>query len=61
MAKFILEHSNSKSAMENGSHEEDASDVSIGMLVSTPDEVLRFIEEGNVVPNEVTYLVGILV
>ncbi|XP_062098724.1 DEAD-box ATP-dependent RNA helicase 39-like [Humulus lupulus] len=47
-AKFILEHSKSKNAMENDS---------IGLLATTPDEVLQFIEEGNVTLNEIKYLV----
>ncbi|PON96288.1 DNA helicase, ATP-dependent [Trema orientale] len=57
LAKFVLEHSKSKSAKGNGRLEEDASDISIGMLISTPDEVIQFIEEGDVVPTEIKYLV----
>ncbi|GMN60560.1 hypothetical protein TIFTF001_029649 [Ficus carica] len=63
VVKSILKSvtSKSKPTTENGQLEsnlqEDASDVSIGLLVSTPGDVLQKIEEGSVVPSEIKYLV----
>lgn len=67
MVKSILKSvtSKSKPTTENGQLEstlqEDASAVSIGLLVSTPGDVLQKIEEGSVVPSEIKYLVSSLV
>ena len=62
--KIILRSAELTPAVENGLPEsnspEDASDVSIGLLASTPDEVLRKIEEGTVDPNLINYLVSVL-
>lgn len=67
MVKSILKSvtSKSKPTTENGQLEsnlqEDALDVSRGLLVSTPGDVLQKTEEGSVVPSEIKYLVSSLV
>ncbi|KAL5560104.1 hypothetical protein UlMin_036315 [Ulmus minor] len=50
VAKFVLHSVKLKPAI-------DESDASIGLLVGTPDEVLQLIEEGDVIPSEIEYLV----
>ncbi|XP_024033012.1 DEAD-box ATP-dependent RNA helicase 39 [Morus notabilis] len=61
VVKFLLKPVKSKTTVEDGQLEsnvqEDASDASVGLLVTTPGEVLQKIEEGSVVPNEIRYLV----
>ncbi|KAG6671515.1 hypothetical protein I3842_16G007300 [Carya illinoinensis] len=57
MAKFISNYAQLKSTKENGSPQKNLSNVSIGMIVGTPGEVLQHIEEGIVVLDEIKYLV----
>lgn len=59
MAKFISNYAQLKSTKENGSPQKNLSNVSIGMIVGTPGEVLQHIEEGIVVLDEIKYLVSI--
>lgn len=65
MVKFLLKPVKLKTTVEDGQLEsnvqEDALDASVGLLVTTPGEVLQKIEEGSVVPNEIRYLVSSLV
>lgn len=61
MARFISEYRQLETARDNGCGElqlqKSASDVSIGLLIGTPAEVSKLIEEGRVVPDEIKYLV----
>lgn len=61
VVKFLLKPVKLKTTVEDGQLEsnvqEDALDASVGLLVTTPGEVLQKIEEGSVVPNEIRYLV----
>lgn len=61
MAKLISNYRQLKNARDNGCGElelqKGASDVSIGLLIGTPDEISDLIEEGSVVPDEIKYLV----
>lgn len=62
MAKFINEHArqNSTGRSSNcgdGGDKECSSGAMIGMLVGTPEEIRRQIEEGDVAVADVRYLV----
>ncbi|XP_038886391.1 DEAD-box ATP-dependent RNA helicase 39-like [Benincasa hispida] len=61
MAKFISNYRQLATARDNGCIElelqKSASDISIGLLIGTPGEILKLIEEGSVVPDEINYLV----
>ncbi|XP_021284591.1 DEAD-box ATP-dependent RNA helicase 39-like isoform X3 [Herrania umbratica] len=61
VAGCISHHAMLKSAMEGGSGKSRTSENfpngSIGMLVATPSETIKYIEEGSVVPDDIKYLV----
>ncbi|XP_030938843.1 DEAD-box ATP-dependent RNA helicase 39-like [Quercus lobata] len=60
VAKFISDSAHAaqlKSEKVNGSNQKILSNAPIGMIVGTPGEVLQHIDEGNVVPDEIKYLV----
>ncbi|MED6123185.1 hypothetical protein PIB30_046802 [Stylosanthes scabra] len=55
-AKYILEIAEAKLA-KSSSPDNEHSDVSIGLLIGTPSEIIDYIEEGSVVPAEIRYMV----
>ncbi|XP_023902831.1 DEAD-box ATP-dependent RNA helicase 39 [Quercus suber] len=60
VAKFISDSAQAaqlKSEKVNSSNQKILSNAPIGMIVGTPGEVLQHIDEGNVVPDEIKYLV----
>ncbi|KAL0557059.1 hypothetical protein IC582_005577 [Cucumis melo] len=61
MAKYISNYRQLKTPRDNSCGElelqKSASDVSIGLLIGTPDEISELIEEGSVVLDEINYLV----
>ncbi|XP_017980828.1 PREDICTED: DEAD-box ATP-dependent RNA helicase 39 isoform X3 [Theobroma cacao] len=61
VAGCISHHATMKSAMESGSGKsrtsENLPNDSIGMLVATPSETIKYIEERSVVPDDIKYLV----
>ncbi|XP_022990794.1 DEAD-box ATP-dependent RNA helicase 39-like [Cucurbita maxima] len=61
MAKFISNYKQLKTAKDNGfgklELQNGASDVSIGLLIGTPNEVSELIEDGSMVSDEIKYLV----
>ncbi|QHO38788.1 DEAD-box ATP-dependent RNA helicase [Arachis hypogaea] len=56
-AKYIMEISESKLAKQCSSPDNEHSNVSIGLLLGTPSEIIQYIEEGSVVPAEIRYMV----
>ncbi|KAL5776538.1 hypothetical protein ACOSP7_009464 [Xanthoceras sorbifolium] len=61
VAKFISHYarlnSSSSGADSSKALEEDSSDAPIGMLVGTPSEVLEHIEDGNILCDDIRYVV----
>ncbi|MED6132660.1 hypothetical protein PIB30_020993 [Stylosanthes scabra] len=55
-AKYIMEIAEAKLA-KSSSPDNEHSDVSIGLLIGTPSEIIEYIEEGSVVPAEIRYMV----
>ncbi|XP_028804992.1 DEAD-box ATP-dependent RNA helicase 39 isoform X2 [Neltuma alba] len=55
-AKFIIHHTELKSAKGDLPNNEK-SDASIGLVIGPPCEILQYIEEGMVIPEEIRYLV----
>ncbi|KAL1357792.1 hypothetical protein HN51_009658 [Arachis hypogaea] len=56
-AKYIMEIAEAKLAKQRSSPDNEHSNVSIGLLVGTPSEIIQYIEEGSVVPAEIRYMV----
>ncbi|KAL1359751.1 DEAD-box ATP-dependent RNA helicase 39-like [Arachis hypogaea] len=52
-----MEISESKLAKQCSSPDNEHSNVSIGLLLGTPSEIIQYIEEGSVVPAEIRYMV----
>ena len=57
-AKYIVQNADLKLAKGHTSPDNEQSNVSIGLLIGTPFEILQYIEEGSVVPAEIRYLVS---
>lgn len=62
MAKFISDYAKLKSTKKNDNDKskdpEYLLNAPIGMLIGTPSEILQHIEEGNVVCDDIKYLVS---
>ncbi|XP_054817850.1 DEAD-box ATP-dependent RNA helicase 39-like isoform X2 [Prosopis cineraria] len=56
-AKYIIRHAEFKSTKNDASLNNEQSDVSIGLVIGSPSEILQYIEEGTVIPEEIRYLV----
>ncbi|XP_057443386.1 DEAD-box ATP-dependent RNA helicase 39-like [Lotus japonicus] len=56
-AQYIIHDAELKSAKNCASATSEQSNSSIGLMIGTPCEVLQYIQEGNVVPAELRYLV----
>ncbi|KAI4346554.1 hypothetical protein L6164_007442 [Bauhinia variegata] len=52
VAKLIIHNAEVKSAKDGTSPQNE-----LGLVIGTPSEIVRYIEEGTVIPNEIRYLV----
>ncbi|KAJ7973993.1 Dead box ATP-dependent RNA helicase [Quillaja saponaria] len=57
VAKFMDYNAQLKSSKDSGSPKKDFSNVPIGLIIGTPSEIVQYMEEGSVVPDEMKYLV----
>ncbi|KAI9070884.1 hypothetical protein K1719_021800 [Acacia pycnantha] len=55
-AKYIIDQVELESSKDDSPNTEK-SDVSIGLVIGPPSEILQYIEEGTVIPEEIRYLV----
>ncbi|KAF7812629.1 DEAD-box ATP-dependent RNA helicase 39 [Senna tora] len=56
-AKYLIHHAELKSAKDGVSPDNDQSNVSIGLVIGPPSEILQYIEERTVIPADIKYLV----